>query len=269
LRISAEGYRDHSDVRVIGIAYVINTDSDEDIELTVGRPSQSLGDYLTQADRDADALVRRGQAQSKLDTTPIGTLLDYAGDPAQPAPPLFLWANGAPYDATLYPDLFAVTGYRYGGSGNAPLLPDTRGRVMLGAGQGAGLANRPVGSVGGAETVQITPTTMPAHIHGNPTHTHVGGQHAHNAPQHNHALPLSSGLTATGILLVGGGSIDVMANPYINQPTGMGGGGATDMGGGVNTGAGGGLDTASNGGNVAHENMPPFMALPKIIRAAR
>lgn len=256
LRISAEGYRDHSDVRVIGIAYVINTDSDEDIELTVGRPSQSLGDYLTQADRDADALVRRSQAQAHLDVTPIGTLLDYAGDPTQPAPPLFLWADGRAFDATLYPDLFTVTGYRYGGAGNAPLLPDTRGRVALGAGQGTGLGNRPVGSVGGAETVAITQAQLAAHGHPIPVMTSTLENQSHT-----HQLLSPTALLETS---VGGGvgNYQVFIGPQINQQTGNASQPHTH-----NTPAGQNVGPIGNG--AAHENMPPYIALPKIIRAAR
>ena len=47
------------EIRVIGIAYAVGDDGQEDIELTVGRPSTTAGEYLTQSDRDVDALVRR------------------------------------------------------------------------------------------------------------------------------------------------------------------------------------------------------------------
>jgi hypothetical protein len=49
----------NDNVRVLGIAYAIGDDGDEDIELTIGRPTRTLTQLLTQADKDADALTRR------------------------------------------------------------------------------------------------------------------------------------------------------------------------------------------------------------------
>ena len=46
-------------IRVVGIAYAIGDDGDEDVELTVGRPLSTFTQLVTQADRDADALTRR------------------------------------------------------------------------------------------------------------------------------------------------------------------------------------------------------------------
>jgi hypothetical protein len=46
-------------IRVLGITYNIGDDGDENIDLTVGRPTRTLTQLVTQADRDADALTRR------------------------------------------------------------------------------------------------------------------------------------------------------------------------------------------------------------------
>ena len=62
--------------------------------------------------------------------------------------------------------LFSLLGTTYGGDGQVTFgLPDLRGRVALGIGQGPGLTNRVLGEVGGTETVTITSTTMPQHTH--------------------------------------------------------------------------------------------------------
>lgn len=45
------------------------------------------------------------------------------------------------------------------------VLPDGRGRVLGGAGQGANLTDRAVGTSVGAETHTLTTTEMPAHTH--------------------------------------------------------------------------------------------------------
>lgn len=49
----------NANIRVLGISYDIGDDGEEDIELTVGRPTRTLTELVTQADRDADALTRR------------------------------------------------------------------------------------------------------------------------------------------------------------------------------------------------------------------
>jgi hypothetical protein len=48
-----------TEIRVIGLAYGIGEDGDETVEITVGRPRATLGQYLTQSDRAVDALTRR------------------------------------------------------------------------------------------------------------------------------------------------------------------------------------------------------------------
>jgi microcystin-dependent protein len=67
--------------------------------------------------------------------------------------------------------------------------PDLRGRFVLSQGQGAGLINRLINQVGGAETHALTTSEMPAHTHtgttvSNGDHAHTGttnttGDHAH------------------------------------------------------------------------------------------
>ena len=46
-------------VRVVGISYAVGDDGDEDVQLTVGRPTTTLAKLFTQAERDVDALARR------------------------------------------------------------------------------------------------------------------------------------------------------------------------------------------------------------------
>lgn len=62
--------------------------------------------------------------------------------------------------------LFSVIGTIYGGDGRTTFaLPDTRGRVVIGAGQGLGLQNYPLGAKGGVENVTLTVANMPSHSH--------------------------------------------------------------------------------------------------------
>lgn len=67
-----------------------------------------------------------------------------------------------------YQVLFSLIGTTYGGDGvNTFALPDLRGRVPVGQGQGpgAGMTNRIVGEVGGSETVTLITDAIPAHTH--------------------------------------------------------------------------------------------------------
>ncbi len=62
--------------------------------------------------------------------------------------------------------LFSLLGTTYGGDGRTTFaLPDLRGRVVIGFGQGPGLSNYPQGEQGGAEMVTLTIQQMPAHSH--------------------------------------------------------------------------------------------------------
>lgn len=62
--------------------------------------------------------------------------------------------------------LFSLLGTTFGGNGQTTFaLPDLRGRVPIGAGQGPGLSSVDLGQVGGTETVTLTQTQLPAHIH--------------------------------------------------------------------------------------------------------
>lgn len=62
--------------------------------------------------------------------------------------------------------LFALLGTTYGGNGQTTFaLPDLRGRVMMGAGQGPGTTMHNLGEMGGSETRQITVNQLPPHSH--------------------------------------------------------------------------------------------------------
>jgi microcystin-dependent protein len=97
--------------------------------------------------------------------------------------PGYLEANGALLSRTDYPALWAEaqdsgnlvteavwSANNYGsystGDGNTTFrIPDLRGRVILGAGQGSGLTNRGLGTVGGKETCSLTADQNGPHAH--------------------------------------------------------------------------------------------------------
>lgn len=107
-------------------------------------------------------------------------------------------------------------------------LPDSRGRVSIGAGKGTGLTNRVIGAKFGAETVSLTANQ-------NGAHAHTGGKHRH------------SGIFRDD----GGGGIGINNTPRLKA-------GLTDEGGDVLT--------TSSGSGSPHSNMQPSIAVNYMIK---
>jgi microcystin-dependent protein len=62
--------------------------------------------------------------------------------------------------------LFSLLGTNYGGNGVQTFgLPDLRGRVAVGQGQGPGLSPYTIGELAGSENVSILISNMPSHTH--------------------------------------------------------------------------------------------------------
>lgn len=62
--------------------------------------------------------------------------------------------------------LFSILGTTYGGDGRTTFaLPDLRGRVPMGYGNGPGLTPRRLGQRGGSETTTLTAAELPSHTH--------------------------------------------------------------------------------------------------------
>ncbi|MHC8494440.1 phage tail protein [Thalassospira sp. SM2505] len=99
---------------------------------------------------------------SSSGSVPVATVLPFAGSVA---PEGFLICDGAEVPASEFADLFAAIGTTYGEGQSAGgfKLPDLRGRIPVGAGQGDGLTDRVIGAVDGAETHQLTINEMPSH----------------------------------------------------------------------------------------------------------
>jgi len=117
----------------------------------------------------------------------------------------------------------------------------------LGTGAGTGgLTARTLGSSGGAETVTLELTQVPAHTHGVSVSNSTEGLHSHSG---------SYSLGSQAQTYYNGYNYQV-----INQMTP------------VNTGQAGShthtatVTESSRGGGMAHENMPPYYVLTYIIR---
>ncbi len=92
------------------------------------------------------------------------------------------------------PALFSLLGVQFGGNGTSNFaLPDLRGRVPIGQGQGPGLSSYSIGGKQGVEVVTLTTATSPAHSHAFPAFATAATT---NAP--NGALPAEGKSTGRG-----------------------------------------------------------------------
>jgi microcystin-dependent protein len=93
----------------------------------------------------------------------IAQILLFAGNFA---PRNWAYCDGSIIAIQTNTALFSLLGTTYGGNGTTTFaLPDLRGRVAVGTGNGPGLTPRTLGEVGGTETVTLTLGQLPAHIH--------------------------------------------------------------------------------------------------------
>ncbi|TPG40841.1 phage tail protein [Flavobacterium pectinovorum] len=82
------------------------------------------------------------------------------------APRGWHFCDGTQISISLYDALFALIGTTYGGDGVQTFnLPDLRGRIPVGAGQGPGLSNILLGQSAGSESVTMSTSQMPGHNH--------------------------------------------------------------------------------------------------------
>ncbi len=82
------------------------------------------------------------------------------------APQSWAFCTGQTVNIASNTALFSILGTTYGGNGTTTfMLPNLKGRSVIGAGQSPGLSSYSLGQVGGAESVTITAQQMPAHVH--------------------------------------------------------------------------------------------------------
>ena len=123
--------------------------------------------------------------------------------------------------------LFALLGTTYGGNGQTTFeLPDLRGRTPLHEGTGPGLSPRPIGSIGGEDTHQLSINEMPSHSHVMTVRA-TGQPSGSDMPENNH---LASG------------------DFYSSAPPDIAMGAAA-------------IQVQTSGGGAAFNQMPPFIAV--------
>jgi microcystin-dependent protein len=96
---------------------------------------------------------------------PTGAIMAYGYD--DNLPDGWLLCDGSAVSRDDYSELFAIIGTLYGeGDGSTTFnLPDLRGRVVVGSGDGDDTSNRTIGEELGEETHTLTLAEMPTHDH--------------------------------------------------------------------------------------------------------
>jgi len=160
----------------------------------------------------------------------------------------WLICDGRSLSRTEYAELYDIIGIQFGSnSGTTFKIPDMRGRVAGGIGDGVGLTARTMGNVVGSETHTLTVGEMPTHNHGvtDPGHTH-----GITDPGHTHSYVNNTGDQNTDNAFASETAADQVD---YNQTTGSSTTGIT-----VNSNTTG-ITTVTAGSSIAHNNMQPTL----------
>jgi microcystin-dependent protein len=194
-------------------------------------------------------------------------------------PPGWLACDGSAVARDTYAALFSIFGTTYGsGDGSSTFnLPDLRGRALVGAGQGQGLTNRPLGSKGGEESHSLVAGELANHTHtiNDPKHVHgindPGHAHGITDPGHSHGPPSGS----TIYLLAGGGVTNVsvpsvsggtLKNATATAPSDTGVGVQAHATGISLVAQGTGITVNGAGSGTPHNTMPPYCAVNYFVK---
>ncbi|MGJ1448826.1 phage tail protein [Sphingobacterium spiritivorum] len=182
----------------------------------------------------------------------LGEVRTFAGNFA---PAGWMFCAGTLLSISNYQALYAIIGTTYGGDGVTTFgVPDLRGRVPVGTGQGPALTNVVLGQKMGTETVTLLSSNLPGH-------THNAVVNATNVP---FAVKVSQAASTLHAAVTG----SQLGQPmYNNTPTL---GFNSDVPDKVMSNSSLNansltITTTSMGGSLAHENMQPFLTANYII----
>lgn len=159
----------------------------------------------------------------------IGQIIPFAGNTV---PTGWLICDGSVKLRTDYPLLYAALASVFIVDADHLILPDLRGRTIVGSGTGTGLTTRTEGASFGEETHVLTTAELASHTHTDAGHTHTEGTATATLINGGLEAPASSAFPSVGITGSGNASI---------QPSGSG---------------------------SAHNNVQPSVALEYIIQAS-
>ena len=222
------------------------------IKPDIGGDASNWGNVLNATTDAIDSVVYANQQAG----VPIGSITMFGG---ATAPTNWVLCQGQSVATTgTYAALYAVLGYKFGGSGANFNLPNFTDIFPIGAS-----TTRVLGATGGLATVTLDATMIPAHTHTatQPTHTHTASQGTHTHPitdvAHNHGVNqwahshnIVTGNHAHGIVTGSHAHSGVVTGLQGGQPGGpiAGGAGGNLITGNTSTAGnlGGNTDTAGN-----------------------
>jgi len=187
----------------------------------------------------------------------IGQIIMFAGNFA---PRDWAFCDGELLPISQNQSLYSILGITYGGDGRTTFgLPDFRGRVPIGQGQGNGLTTRRMGEQIGIEEVTLSTAQMPIHSHA--AKTTISGssvtaklkassaEGTTNVPLNNY-LAMPTNIARSSVNMYGSSADVEMANDAIKIDV-----------------SGLSAETTVNqtGGNSAHNNIQPSLVMNYII----
>jgi len=141
--------------------------------------------------------------------------------------------------------LFSLIGTYYGGDGVTTFaLPDFRGRVPVGAGQGPGRSPYVIGQVGGTENTTLTINNLPSHLHSVALTVTVSASNA----QAVNSTPASGNSLASPYDVLNSNPIAGYATSAPNTPINIGGGAVAG-------------NTGLTGNNQPFSNIQPYLSV--------
>ena len=171
------------------------------------------------------------------------------------APLGWMFCDGTLLSINNYQVLYSVIGTTYGGDGvNTFGVPDLRGRVPIGTGQGSGLTNVVLGQKIGTETVTLLLPNLPAH--------------SHSAPVNATTVPFAVKVSEAASTLHAAATDSQLGQPMTDSMPTLGYIAANPdktMSDSSLNANGLTITTTSMGGSLPHENMQPFLTTNYII----
>ena len=160
------------------------------------------------------------------ESIPTGTLMPYVGSTA---PLGWLLCQGQEVSQGAYPALYALCGTNFGTAGAGLFrLPDLRGRSAFGFTSADSNFNA-LGKTGGASSVTLTTSHLPAHTHSTPAHDHTvtaSGLTASSAGDHGHTVSSSALSSGSHTHSSSETAINVVQNISVSTNTNTSGGGS-------------------------------------------
>jgi len=172
------------------IYHSVNASGTPVIEATYSDFIQNLWHFIASAEITPNGLqdnVTNGFQLAKalqVVLDPVGSTKEWPV--ASLFPPGYVLEDGRSISKTIYPDLFALIGYNYGGSDDNFNIPNSVDKFIVGAGD---LYN--AGSIGGEANHLLTANETPPHVH--------KVQHAVGGGNQNKGATGQSGLNTTPV----------------------------------------------------------------------